>query len=517
MLVSTKSKKLVLHLRDPTKVTSVVPTAREFDYKGRTLVAVPHRTPEYRLLKNLGLDPPHPIEYHYDWPIRFGRSPMPHQRATAAFMSAHQRAYCLNDIGTSKTVSNLWAYDFLRSEGTAKKALVVAPLSTLRSTWASEMFADLPHLKWVVAHHANSSRRLALLDKDVDVYVINPDGAKIKRVKEKLKSMDFDVVIIDELTQAAKNANTANWRTLEEITRGRKYVWGLTGAPIPGGPKDAWAQARLITPETVPPYRSHWEAETLLKVGEFRWVPKKGAIDKCFAALQPAVRFKRDQVLASLPPVMHEHRDVGMEPEQQRMFDEMWKEAETELRGVTATAVNEGVKYGKLLQICCGATIADSTVLATPPKRRIKETLDTIQQAAGKTIVFVPYRAPIDLLSKTLAKYVDVGIVHGGISAKKRERIFSEFQTPGGAINVIVAQPVAMSHGLTLTEGNTVVWFAPPSSADTYEQANGRITRPGQKRSQFIVHLSGTAFERKIYERLEKHVKLQGVLLGMFK
>ena len=78
-----------------------------------------------------------------------------------------------------------------------------------------------------------------------------------------------------------------------------------------------------------------------------------------------------------------------------------------------------------------------------------------------------------------------------------------------------MAQPYAMSHGLTLTAANTVVWYAPITSADTYEQANGRIARPGQKLTTHIIHIEGTQAEMRIYKRLEKKQRIQGLLLKL--
>jgi SNF2 family DNA or RNA helicase len=74
-----------------------------------------------------------------------------------------------------------------------------------------------------------------------------------------------------------------------------------------------------------------------------------------------------------------------------------------------------------------------------------------------------------------------------------------------------------MSHGLTLTSASTIIWYAPVTSHDTYQQANARITRPGQKNTQFIVHLEGTEVERRIYKRLQSKEKMQGLLLDSVK
>jgi len=81
----------------------------------------------------------------------------------------------------------------------------------------------------------------------------------------------------------------------------------------------------------------------------------------------------------------------------------------------------------------------------------------------------------------------------------------------------LVANPGTMSHGLTLTQATTVVWYAPVHSNDTYEQACARVRRPGQTRTTVIVHVAGSEIERRIYERLKTKQKMQGLLLDMMK
>ena len=74
-----------------------------------------------------------------------------------------------------------------------------------------------------------------------------------------------------------------------------------------------------------------------------------------------------------------------------------------------------------------------------------------------------------------------------------------------------------MAHGLTLTAADTIVWYCPYPDLEIYEQANARITRPGQKHKTLIVHLQGTPIERRIYSRLRSKGSLQGTLLEMFR
>ena len=92
--------------------------------------------------------------------------------------------------------------------------------------------------------------------------------------------------------------------------------------------------------------------------------------------------------------------------------------------------------------------------------------------------------------------------------------VLSEFQSDS-KLRVLVPQPGAMSHGLTLTAANTIVWFAPITSNETYLQANARITRPGQKVIQLIVMIEGTVMERRYYQRWKDKQKVQGLFLEM--
>ena len=97
MLVSKKHKALILRLRDPELVTSVIPKAKRFTHKGKQFLAVKHGVDEVKVLRNLGIEAPSPIKYHYNWPGRF--KPFRAQLEVADFLSRHSRAFNLSDIG----------------------------------------------------------------------------------------------------------------------------------------------------------------------------------------------------------------------------------------------------------------------------------------------------------------------------------------------------------------------------------------------------------------------------------
>ena len=109
---------------------------------------------------------------------------------------------------------------------------------------------------------------------------------------------------------------------------------------------------------------------------------------------------------------------------------------------------------------------------------------------------------------------ITADVIAGSVGKTQRDDIFNRFQnTPDP--RVLVANPQAMSHGLTLTAATTIVWFGPVYSNEVYQQACARVRRPGQKRTTVIVHFISSKLEQTIYERLEKKQSLQGALLDL--
>ena len=519
MLISTRKKALILRLKDPERVLSVIPKAKKFTFKGKEYVAVPHRRDEVKVLNNIGIEAPSPMLYYYGWPGRY--SPFEAQKTAASFMAMHNRAFNLSGMGSGKSLATAWTYDYLRSVSVCNKMLLVGPLSTLERTWADTFFEHFPHLTAVVLH-GSREKRLKLLEQDADVYIINHDGLKVAGMVEAInKRNDIDIVVIDEIAQAARTASADRWKCLAKIVRHevkpgmQRIAYGLTGTPVPNNPTDAWAQCRLIVPERVPPYFNSFKGQVMRQVGQFSWVPRPEAQDVVFEAMQPAIRFSRDECV-DLPECTYVEREVELTAAQKKAYKDMLNKLQAEFESGEVTAVNEAVKAQKLLQVltgfCYGKNGEVHKVDATPRMEAIRE---VCEESGSKTIVFVPFVALVQPLAEYLKKHsFSVECIHGGTSKSDRDTIFSSFQKLKDP-QVLVAIPHAMSHGLSLTSASTIVWAAPITSNDVFDQANHRIQRPGQKLNQLIVMIEGSPIERKYYQRLKEKGRVQGILLDL--
>lgn len=515
MLVSKEHRKLVLNLNDPQKVLGVIPTAQMIQHQGHNLVVVPHRLDEVRVLRNLGFDDaPLPVRYYYDFPIQQGRKPLEHQVQTVEFLVSNHRAFVLNEMGTMKTLSTLWAFDFLRKHGLVKRALILAPLSALERAWGDEIAMNFPDMSFGVLHGTREQRH-KLLAHPFDAYIINHDGIKNPITLDLIcKREDIDCIVIDELAEF-RTSGIDRHKALRAICGSRKWVWGLTGTPIPNAPTDAFAQCQLINPNLIPKYFSHFRDMVMKPITAYKWAPREDALDTVYRVMQPAIRFTRSECL-DLPETTYATRHAPLTPEQDKAYKSMQTQMRAEFKAGEITAVNEAVKLGKLIQICTGVAYHGDENIVIPAHHRIELTKDIIREAGAKVIVFVPLTGALEEVAEQLRKEFTVEVVHGSTPKRERDRIFSAFQkTPNP--HVLVANPGTMSHSLTLTAANTIVWFAPIGSNNIYEQANARVPRPGQKLETLIVHIEGSAIERKMYERLQKRQSMQGILLDMFK
>lgn len=497
-------------------LASLIPHARDLAWEGKRYLVFPNQREEAKVARNLGVAVPSPILTGYDWcSTTTPRKPWDVQKITAAMLVENPRAYVLNSMGTGKTSAALFACDFLLRSTGARRVLIAAPLSTLTPVWETEIFSLMPHRKVITLHHADRAKRIERLKRDATFYIINHHGLAL--MKDQLLAKKFDVIILDELG-VFRNRSTQLWKAANYVSQNAPYLWGMTGSPTPSEPTDAWAQMKLLTPLRTTRSLNAFRDLTMNKITTFKWMPKREANEVIHAQMQPAVRFQRNDVM-ELPPTSYVHRRVEVTPEGARAYKLLYDNMRMELlNGESITAVHEGVLRTKLLQVACGYIYTDTqTVYELPQGPRHAALLEAVEETDRKVIVFVPFLHAIKGVADYLAKHKHhAAVVHGGTSRAVRDRLFTNFQTQAEP-KLIVAHPGCMAHGLTLTQANTIIWYAPSPSYEIYEQANARIVRPGQKEKTYIVHLAGTAIERETYRRQQTKGKMQGMLLDMFR
>ncbi len=492
--------------RLPDSVVEAV-NARPSTRDGKVLGYATEATVDaYRALRKFGMQAPCPTEAD-TWTWLGQHQPMRHQRKTVASMLAHKRSFVLDDPGTGKTLSALWGLDAMRKIGSVKRCLIIAPLSIVHGVWWDELFLTT---QWKCADLTKRTRdrRLQMMkDPRNEVLLINPES--LGSISD---DIDVDAVIVDEFT-AFKSPSAQRSKALKSLLdRTKPWTVFMSGTPAPQGPLDAYFPIKMINPNAARMTKRVWQDMTELKISEFTWVPKKDAQQTLTKWLQPGTRTSRDEAL-DLPIMQTLERRYGLTKAQDKAIKQMKDEASADTEQGTITAANAAVAASKMLQILTGHVrmvdprTEEQISFSLDAKSWFEAIEEVLEERHKPVLIFVPFRAA----ARALGERLNCPVVMGDTPREERAEIYRAINA--GSLKAVVAVAATMSHGLTLTGSNCVLWALPPTSAEQYQQANARVYRKGQTNPVDIIHLIGHSFVQALFARTDKRVKLQQAVL----
>lgn len=505
---------LLVRTKFPSRITETIKKSKVVKKEGEVSeVAVNWGLKEAQTLRTLSLkNVPSPIVRDYSWPGVY--PPMSHQKDTASFFTLHKRAFCFNEQGTGKTAAAVWAADYLMTQGLIRRVLIICPLSIMQASWQSDLFKCAVHRHVGIAHGSREKRK-AIIDSSAEFVIINYDGVETV-ASDLAKDGRFDLVIVDE-ANAYKNVQTKRWKALKVLIADNTWLWMMTGTPAAQSPTDAYGLAKMASPQNVPRFFGTFRDMVMVNISRFKWIPKPDAQKTVFAALQPAIRFTKEQCI-DLPDITYTSRQAPLSPQQEKYYKILKDDMLMSAAGEEVSTVNAATNLNKLLQISGGAVYTDSgNVIEFDVSNRLSVVQEVIDEASHKVLVFVPFTHTIRLLKDYLVKNgISCEVINGDVSVNKRTDIFKRFQEQAEP-KVLLIQPQAASHGVTLTAANVVIWYAPVTSIETYLQANARIHRQGQKNPMTVVHITGSSVENKLYGMLQGKLNTHNKLVDLYK
>lgn len=510
------NKALSFVTRKHEQIAALIPKSTVIETHGdKARMLVNWGIDECHVLRNIGIkNVPHPILGRYKWPGTY--TPFDHQRTTAAFLAFNPRCFVFNEQGTGKTSAAAWAADYLMKKGKVKRVLVVCPVSIMDTAWRADLFRTVMHRTVGIAS-GSRDQRLKIIKGDYEFVIINFDGVKV--VTEALAQGGFDLVIIDEASQV-KSVSTDRWKALATLINPSTRVWAMTGTPAAQSPLDAYGLAKLIAPSSVPKFFGAWRDKVMIKLTQYKWVPRPEAKDIVHSVLQPAIRFTKEECL-DLPDQLFTTREVPLTAQQTKYYETIKKQMMALAAGEEITAANAAGMLNKLLQISQGAVYTDTReVVQFDVKNRIEELMDIIEGTDHKVLVFVPFRHVLEMLQDELTRRMGdpllIEHIDGSVAAGKRAEIIKRFQTEDRP-KVLLLIPQATSHGITLTRADQIVWWGPIPSTETYLQANARAHRAGQVNKVTVTHLQGSPVEKRMYNMLQGKIDLHQNLVELYR
>lgn len=504
-----QNKALLVETEYPERITTIIPKSKLVE-PNKVLVHWGHD--ECKVLHNLGFkNTPSLIEKEYQWTGMY--KPFDHQRISSGFLSMNKRAYLLSEMGCGKSASVAWAADYLMNQGHIKRMLIICPLSIIKAAWQSDLFKVVMHRSVAIAH-GDRRARVAAIQSKADIVIINYDG--VETVAAELAAGGFDLFVLDEAT-AIKKASTRRWKAINQIIKPDDWLWLMTGTPAAQSPVDAYGLIKLLHPHKVDKSEHQFKDRVMFKASQFVYKPKADAMEYVHSLMQPAIRYTKDECL-DLPELMYTTREVEMTAQQKLYYKKLKDQMTFELGDDSITAMNAAIALNKMLQIASGAAYTDTgEVIDFDVSSRYRELITCIEESSHSVLIFCAFRHSITMLQDKLTQDgYEVDVIHGGVALNSRSDIFSRFQSSGRK-QVMVIQPQSAAHGVTLHAANTVVWWSPTTSYETYAQANARVHRAGQTNKCSVIHLQGSGVEKKLYAALQMRSEHQMDLLGLYK
>ena len=398
-------------------------------------------------------------------------------------------------MGLGKTVITLTAVKQLLEDFSVTKVLVIAPLRVAATVWAEEA-AKWDHLQGLrcVKVLGTAAERLAALDQDADIYIINRENIPwLVAHQTTKKHWPFDMLVIDELS-SFKSPKAQRFRSLRVTLPVVNRVVGLTGTPAPNGLLDLWSQIFLLDQgERLGKFVTRYREEYFTPGKRngaivYSWELRPGSQERIYQRLSDICMSMTAHDYLQMPDRLDVAYPVVLSDCAQKAYDTMERDLVLPLAGEAITAQNAAVLMGKLLQLSNGAIYTEDGNYIPVHDAKLDALEDLIESANGEPVlVYYSFKHDAKRIMERFPQ------------ARKLISPLDVRDWNAGKIPLLIAHPASAGHGLNLQGGGHIlIWFGLTWSLELYQQANARLYRQGQSRPVTIYHVitKGTVDEQ---------------------
>lgn len=405
----------------------------------------------------------------------------------------------LLDPGLGKTATCLAHFFESWEMMLAQRALIVAPLRVMKSTWPAEMqaWAKVGGFRSFELHGTKAWANLEEAHR-AHITFVNPEGLE-RMVKEQKNLPRYDVLYVDESTyfkSASSKRTKAMLKLAHKVNGGisRRYI--LTGTPRPNGVEDLYAQFAILDPEilgkTLGAFRTNFGFTARRTHWGVEWNPGTLTEQLVEDRIAPYAQVLRATDHLDLPEFIEVERVINMAPKIQSLHKKVKEELFAEVDAGEVVAVNAAVATSKCRQIASGALYVDDDGGASGEATRRVEWLHTkkteelfnLHSELGGNPLLVAYEFKHTLaavLSYCKDKKLPKPAYIGGDTTTEQSTALIESWNEG-KLPMLMVNVSGISHGLNLQHGGQhVVWYSPIWNAETHVQFNARLWRQGQK------------------------------------
>jgi SNF2 family DNA or RNA helicase len=422
-----------------------------------------------------------------------------HQQTILRLLEQHPYFAIFAEQGTGKTLPTLIRILKLIRSGQIRNALIICP-KAVRGSWERDIgkfFNKLDQLllrKYLTITTYDLIWRRKELDKQWDLIVLDESHFIKNRTSNRYNGQIK--IIVNPKTGKKKRERVT--RGIQEISRTSKYRYILTGTPIGNSHwEEIWAQYDFLDPTIFGKYSDFEKRYCILNqfYKPWKYLNVDELKEKIFTHSYRITKAECLDLPEKLPP-----ERFTLELLEKKLYKEMLENYIAEL---DIEAKNPLARMTKLRQMCSGSIIDEQKEV-----HRLKcEKAAILEEFLGswdkKLVIFAEYTESIADIKRVLLKKKIAHVVLDG--AQKDKTIWRRFQEEAG-LQVIVCQYQTAAAGIDLFAADTMLFYEPTLSSQTFEQACDRIHRPGQReKCSYILFETEKTIEVKIWDALMKH------------
>lgn len=442
------------------------------------------------------------------------------------------------EMGTGKSKTLIDNLGQLHVNKGVNFALIIAPKGVYRNWVTKEIPEHLPDMinkrviRWVSAPNKKQQEEMRAVRDEFDgltVFVMNVESFSTTKGQAAgawlaKKYGGNGLIAIDEST-TIKNPKAKRTKALLKIAHQFKYKRLLTGSPVTKSPMDLYSQCEFLGPRTLGfdsfyAYQGRYAVINRRQFGQHQFNQIVGY--RHLEELSEKVDKFSYRVLKKdcldLPEKSYTVRYVSMTPEQIKMYNELRDEALTLLdNGELVTVQNVMTQMLRLQQVLSGHLMTDEGELIELETKRLDAVLEILEETSGKVILWSRFRNDIQRLEKLLEEKfpTQVASYYGDTPDDERQEIVTKFQDPDSGLRFFIGNPATAGYGLTLTEANTVIYYANDFNLETRIQSEDRCHRIGQQNPvTYIDLITEKTIDEKIVQALRNKIDIGAKVMG---
>jgi len=466
---------------------------------------------------------------------KFKTKPYKHQM-TALEKSWHKETYAyFMEMGTGKTKVLIDNMAMLYDKGKIDGALIIAPKGVVKTWYEQEIPTHLPdHIENVtVLWQPNITKKqqeklesLFEIETALHILVMNVEAFSTEKgMKFASKFLNSHKVLmaIDEST-TIKTPTAKRTRNIIDLGEYAKYRRIMTGSPVTKNPLDLYTQCYFLDPYLLD-HASYYSFRNRYAVMKSMHV--RGRTIQVVHAFQNlaelseklqgfSYRVLKEDCL-DLPPKNWTKRHITLSKEQQKVYDQMKKEALATLNGKVTSTMTVITQLMRLQQITCGHFVADDGSTQEIKNNRITELMEVLSEIEGKAIIWGHWQKDIQNIVSEIEKVYGPGSVvsyYGLTPQDERQDNIRRFQDDPEC-RFMVGTPSTGGYGITLTAANTVIYYSNGYDLEKRLQSEDRAHRIGQKKNvTYIDIIAEDTVDDKIVKSLRKKINIASEVLG---